>query len=100
MAHISRCPHCKGEVEHTAKVCPHCFKGMAGAAAVASVVTAGTPPSAVLLLALAVGAGAFGFASLSQATAGVGMIAGGLLLAVWARIAQAAAFHKEQMGKR
>lgn len=58
------------------------------------------PSSTVLLLFLAVVAGGFGLLNLSQATLGAGLIALGCLLAIWGRIHQAQAHHRDVMAKR
>jgi len=52
------------------------------------------PIGSIVLVILAILAGLYGLASLSQATLGVGIICGGCLLAIFARIAQAAQQHK------
>ena len=54
---------------------------------------------ATLLGGGAVVAGIVGMASLSQATSGVGFVAFGLLLAVFARMAQSARQHRQLMSK-
>lgn len=58
-------------------------------------ITASSGAGTVLLLVLALLAAGIGLLSLSQATAGVGMLAGACLLAICARIAQAARQHRD-----
>jgi len=99
-----RCPYCGREVERTDKVCPHCQKRITasslladppGGGAPVPAVPVGVPTSTSVLLLFAVGLGGLGFLMLSEATRGVGMIALGCLLAVWGRIFQAAAIHRD-----
>ena len=92
-----KCPHCGGNVWHTDKICQACGKGLAGSALLAKTATAGSPAGTWLLMIAAFGAALLGLVTLSQATMGVGLLCGGCLFAIWARIVQAGAFHKELM---
>jgi len=51
----------------------------------------------IFLVLFALAAGVWGYLNLTQATVGVGWIGLGCLLAVLARVAQAAVYHKELM---
>lgn len=55
------------------------------------------PPSAGILLLIAVVAGGVGLLLSSQASLGVSVVGFGCLLAIWARIAQAAGHHRDVM---
>lgn len=51
----------------------------------------------IILIIVALAAGAWGFLNLTQATNGVGWIGLGCLAAILARLAQAGVYHKELM---
>lgn len=104
-----KCPYCFGVIDRTDKVCPHCTRGLTGRAlqenppggpAAVSAVVVGVPTSTTVLLILAILLGLFGVLTLSEATRGVGMICFGCLLAVWGRIFQAAAHHRDGVRRR
>lgn len=95
------CPHCGAAAPIDERTCPRCHRGMSGAALMNT-----APPKAnpfpigsILLILVALAAAGLGLLFLSQATIGVGLIAGGCLLAVWARLVQASAHHRDLMGK-
>ena len=95
-----RCPHCGNTVERTDQTCRHCGKGLGGSAALAQRPKGtGMSAGAILFTLLAVLLAMFGAASLSQATAGVGVLCLALLLAIFARMAQAAGHHREMMNR-
>jgi hypothetical protein len=69
----------------------------------APIVSEGVTMGTLLLVIVACIIAALGLALTSQATTGVGVMCGSVLLAIFARIAQAAAHHKavmRQLGRR
>jgi hypothetical protein len=117
MAETAICPACGKELPPNAGMCPNCGKGISGKYLLAeheakrmaarSVVTApqrSDPPSvtpigtgAGVLLVLAVLAIPVGLLEASNATAGVAILSVGAILAIIARVNQAAHHHKELM---
>ena len=96
-----KCPYCAEDVQATDRICPSCGKGLSGKALLAKEARVeGVPAGAMLLLLGAVLLAAAGLLFMSNATSGVGLITFGCLLAVWARILQAGAHHKDVMRSR
>lgn len=95
-----RCPHCGSDVAPTAKICSQCGKGLSGRALLGSTPSAshGNDSSGTtVLVCLSLLGLVVGTLLTSQATLGVGMIAGSCLFAILARIAQANAHHRAVM---
>lgn len=89
------CPHCGASQPRGPATCDGCGKPLAGGKSVArtGLKARGANSGVVVLIILSLIAALAGFVSLTQATAGVGGIAIAILLAVYARIAQAGAIH-------
>jgi hypothetical protein len=94
----TRCVECGKWIEGTQAACPHCHATRQPAKA--GTVIHPFPTSTILLLLLGLGALALGALFLSQATMGVGLVAGACFLAIWARILQAGAHHTDVMSRK
>jgi len=100
---MKACPFCAEDIQAASVICKHCHRDVR--AAVVSTTDGAYEKSpmmgllAALLVFLGVVAGVLGLASLSQATAGVGGIAFGCLLAIFARMAQASAHHQQSRSR-
>lgn len=101
------CPHCGATVGRTDKECGACHRGLTGKALLSPTV-ARRPETvsagAILLILAALAAGAVGLMLLVGgptigigAAVGLGVIGGGCLFAVLARIVQAGAHHAEMI---
>ena len=94
---ILRCAACGHEHQAGPSKCEKCGASLKGKGS--SVVAGSVPPSAsgamVFLLLCASGAGLLGFALQSQATSGPVVVGLAVLLAVFARINQAASQHRD-----
>jgi hypothetical protein len=99
----STCPRCGQPTAANDQSCMQCGHGLAGRALLASSKSGapvGTPGGAVLLLLIAAGLLFVGMMFLTPATAGVGIVATACFLGIWARIVQAAAFHKDLVARQ
>lgn len=102
-----RCPFCQATIARTDKTCPHCQRPLTGKAmqqTAAGLAARGAPDGfpaiAALMLVAALGACGLGLLFASQATIGVAAVAVGCVLAVWARMLQASAHHRDAMSFR
>jgi hypothetical protein len=101
---VESCPHCGNPIARTDRTCPHCGKGLTGKALLAenrgqAAPIESHPAGAILLTLLGLVLAGIGAATLTQATLGVGLIAGGCFAAIFARIVQAGAHHRQMMRK-
>lgn len=94
-----KCPHCGKDTPPNIQRCPHCNRGLSGRALMEDAQQAAgyvhNSTGTTLLVIGAVAAAAISWLFINQATLGVGMLAGGCLAAILARVAQAGSHHRE-----